>query len=991
MQIYNKFLISQKNRNFTGYMTSFLDIVAANLYAHYGNQLSSCSLIFPNRRSRLFFAQILSKLIDKPLWQPRYNTIEEIIVQFSGQQVSDSFALLLELYEVYSQNLQRQEPFDRFYFWGEVMLHDFDLIDKYRIKAEALFSNLKAQKELEDDFSFLNEDQIAHIRQFWNSFDPDSSTLQKEFLKIWEKLWPIYCQFREQLKSKGMAYEGMLYRKVAEIDLPDKLDCECFVFIGFNALNECEKALFNKLKHVGKVEFYWDYDNYYLNDEQQEAGLFLRRNVADFPSPLNSEQFSNFTTEKIIKVVAAPSDAVQAKLVPQLIKEMEAPADNRTAVVLADEQLLIPTLHALPAIASDINVTMGYPLRQTPVYALINLLLQVHHKAKAGSSGLRFYHRDVLAILYHPYIKAAAGKAAEILASEIVQKNKVYVTAHDFAGHSFLSAIFTPALTYGELHQCLLCLLEQIALVPLADENKQMIHAYVLHCSRQLNKLKKALDESCVCLSLPVYTNMLYKLLANESIPFTGEPLSGLQVLGILETRNLDFEHLIMLSANEGIIPRSYNAPSFIPYNLRRGFGLPTIEQHEAVYAYYFYRLLQRAKKITLVYNTKTDESHSGEMSRYIMQLKTESEQQVQESSVSFHIGLHPANPIVVPKDERVLEVLRKYLVEEGEKVRGTGYEVRGENSKFKIQNLKFNFLTPSAINAYLACSLQFYFRYIERLKAPDEMTEDVDGILLGNLLHRTMESLYKLPKSPEGGVDNAVITTEWLRTLLNNHELIKDSLDKALAHEYYHRDTLPAEADEDGKLVLLREVVSKYIYQIIRYDIEQTPFTLEGTELRFHHNFPFKCGDEIKHIRLGGIVDRLDRQGNRLLVVDYKTGRAKGEFKGVEALFGADAQQHNPAVLQIMLYSMLLKQQQPKLEITPKLYFMRKLYKDSNFMITDKSNKQSITDITPYMESYTAALSGILSELFNPQQAFEQTSDADSCAMCDYRKICNH
>ncbi|MCL2098109.1 MAG: PD-(D/E)XK nuclease family protein [Bacteroidales bacterium] len=960
-------------------MKSFLDIVAADLYARYGNRLSSCCLVFPNRRSRLFFAKSLSLLIDKPLWQAKYSAIEEIIEEFSGQQKADAFVLLLELYEVYKQNLQRQEPFDRFYFWGEVMLHDFDLVDKYLINAEKLFCNLKAQKELEGDFSFLSEEQIAHIRQFWSNFNPDQSSLQKEFLTIWEKLWPVYRQFREQLQSKGMAYEGMIYREVAESELPDNLHSETYIFIGFNALNECEKKLFKKLKAIGKAEFYWDYDNYYLNDKQQEAGLFLRQNVADFPSHLTAEQFSNFTAEKNIKVVAAPSDAIQAKLVPQLLKEMEAPADNRTAVVLADEQLLIPTLHALPAAASEINVTMGYPLRQTPIYALTTLLMEAHRKAKVGVSGVRYYHRDVLAVLYHPYIKAAAGQAAETLANEIIKKNKVYAAANDFSNHAFLSAIFTPAATYGELHQRLVCLFEQIALVPLADENEQMMHAYLLHCNRQLNKLKKALDESGIHLSLAVYSNMLYKLLSNESIPFIGEPLSGLQVLGVLETRNLDFEHLVMLSANEGIIPRSFNAPSFIPYNLRRGFGLPTIEQHEAVYAYYFYRLLQRAKKITLVYNTKTDELRSGEASRYIMQLKAESGHQVQESSVSLHIGLHTADPIIITKDEKVLQELHKYLVEENSQFSTLNSQFSTLNSQLSI----LNYLTPSAVNAYLACSLRFYFRYIARLKPPEEMLEDVDGLLLGNLLHRTMENLYNT-------AENKLITADWLKALSKNNELIKNSLNKALADEYYHKDSLPAEADEDGKLVLLREVVEKYIRQIIRYDTAQAPFTLEGTELRILCRFPFKSGEETKQVHLGGIIDRLDRQGKRLSVVDYKTGKVNNEFKSIEALFGADAKQHNPAVLQIMLYSILLKQQEPERDVTPKLYFMRELYKDSDFLVTDKITKESITEITPCMESFTAALSAVLSEIFNPQQPFVQTSDADTCTMCDYRKICN-
>jgi ATP-dependent helicase/DNAse subunit B len=318
-----------------------------------------------------------------------------------------------------------------------------------------------------------------------------------------------------------------------------------------------------------------------------------------------------------------------------------------------------------------------------------------------------------------------------------------------------------------------------------------------------------------------------------------------------------------------------------------------------------------------------------------------------------------------MPKDEKVLSELNRFLVEDG-----------------TLSTLSY--LSPSAINTYLSCTLRFYFRYIARLKAPDEIAEDVDGLLLGNLLHRTMESLYN-NKS-----ETNIITAEWLNALLNNHELIKNCLDKALAKEYYHRENLPAEAGEDGKLVLLREVVEKYVRKIIRYDIRQTPFTLEGAELPFRYDFPFKAGETIRQVRLGGVIDRLDRQGNRLFVVDYKTGKLNNKFKSIAALFGADVQEHNPAALQIMLYSTLLKQQHPDRGITPKLYFMRELYNDSDFLITETSSKQSITEITPYMESYTAALAATLSEIFNPQLPFAPTTHTDSCTLCDYRRICN-
>jgi len=509
----------------------------------------------------------------------------------------------------------------------------------------------------------------------------------------------------------------------------------------------------------------------------------------------------------------------------------------------------------------------------------------------------------------------------------------------------------------------------------------------VLHCSKQLNKLKKAIDESEVSLSLSVFTNMLHKLFAHESIPFTGEPLSGLQVLGILETRNIDFEHVILLSANEGVLPKSLNVPSFIPYNLRRGFGLPAIEQHEAVYAYYFYRLLQRAKKISLVYNTKTDEARTGEMGRYLMQLKMESGHTIRESSVSFHIDRKETSPIVVQKDEEAMAELQKYLVEE-----------EMENGKWKMENdcdttnksqitnrkSQIKTLSPSAINAYLSCSLRFYFRYIAHLKIPDEMTEDVDSRLLGNLLHFSIKTLYE---SFEGNVVN----TEDLQTLVDNRQKIDDALDAALAKEYYCSNKLPEEAADNGKLLLLRDVVLKYIRQIIQHDIARAPFTLEEVEKELKHVFSFTAGSSALHICLGGIIDRKERQGNTVSVIDYKTGKVKNDFKSVEALFGNDPKQHNAGVLQVMLYSVLLKLKQSDTAFIPKLYFLRELYgNDTDFLITDKSSKEKITSITPYMDTLTAALGNMLGELYNPAQPFVQTTDLDTCKYCDYREICS-
>ncbi|MDR3236470.1 MAG: PD-(D/E)XK nuclease family protein [Prevotellaceae bacterium] len=935
-------------------MTTFLDTTAADLYARFGEKISALRLVFPNRRSRLFFTQSLSKIIDKPLWQPHYNTIEEVVSRAAGRQASEPLALLLELYDIYCAVRHSSEPFDHFYFWGEVMLRDFDMIDKYRIDAGMLFRNLKAQKELEGDFSFLSDEQAALIREFWDSFSTGKSGLQERFIATWDALFDIYTQFRQRLREKEMAYEGMLYRDLDLDSLPD----EHFVFIGFNALNACEKLLFRHLKKRGRADFYWDYDAYYLHNPKQEAGVFLRQNIADFPSPEFDKAFSPFAGEKDIRMVAASSDAMQTKLVPQLLRDMHAAPDRRTAVVLADETLLIPTLHALPTVAADINVTMGYPLRQTPVYTLLELTLRLHHKAKQRGGATRFYYRDVLALLHHPYLKAMTPQAVQRHANDIVAKNKIYVSPDEFSGDALLSGIFTPAADYRQLVAQLLSLLDAVTRTVFTSENEKMAHACALHCARLLNKLHTSVDESRIALSLPVFTNMLRKLFRHENIPFSGEPLAGIQVLGLLETRNLDFENIIVLSCNEGILPQHSNAPSFIPYNLRRGFGLPTIEQHEAVYAYYFYRLLQRAKKITLVYNTKTDDVRTGEASRYLLQLQMESQKPIVSVGVNFAISHTTPEAIVISKDEKTMQELAAYYADDAPRS-----------------------LSPSAINAYLACNLQFYYRYIERLKPRDEAAEDIDGKLLGNVLHRAMEALYK----PFGGKN---VTHADMLAITAHATQLDEAVSRALAGVYYGAGELPREAHDNGKIMLLRDITAKYVRQILHYDAARTPFVIEDTERVIMQRVA--CPDVPAGIWLGGIIDRLDRQGNALHIVDYKTGATKDEFKNIAALFGDNAGERRKEALQILLYAVLLKQQHPDNNVVPKLYFLRKIYQhDTDFLLTEKDTKQRISEISPYVAPFTGELVRTLSHLFNKAIPFTQTADLDTCHYCDYKKIC--
>ncbi len=974
--------------------SSFLDIVARDLYIRYGKQMSELCLIFPNRRARLFFAKSLSRIISEPLWQPAYSTMDDFVKQAVDLQAADNFPLLLTLYESYKSVRQTDEPFDRFYYWGSMMLYDFDTLDKYRVNAQALFTNLQHQKALEGDFSFLDEDQLAAIRRFWESFQPEGkSTLQQQFIEIWEILLPVYNDFRQRLMQQKIAYEGMIYRLLAEQlesnsiiarrndeaifnqatpSLQAKrsnlqLENTRYIFIGFNALNECEKTLFRYLQRQGRAEFYWDYDAYYLNDTQQEAGWFLRENMREFPSSLENADFSNFKDEKNINIIAAPSDAVQTKLVYNILSDMSAAADVTTAVVLADEQLLIPLLHTLPSAAPNINVTMGYPIRNSAFFSLLLLLLKLLRNAKSGSgNSQRFYYADLLAVLHHPYIKIIDNQNIEKELNNIVSFNNIYVSKYKYIENQYLVSLFEKPENFSQLTEKLINLLEEIERKAASYGNDIILSCYLQHGIRRLLILKKAMDESAVEISLPVYISVLQSHLQHETIPFTGEPLIGLQVLGLLETRCLDFENVVLLSANEGILPKSLNAPSFIPYNLRKGFGIPAIEQHEAVYAYYFYRLLQRAKRITLVYNTKTDEARSGEASRYLLQLKLESGHRVQEQSVAFDMGIDTPEEISVAKTPEIVTALADY---------------------FNVEKAKL--FSPSALNTYIACPLQFYYKYVARIKEPEMVEDDINNQLLGKVLHASMERLY-IPLIRKS------LSINDLQLLLEDEWRLDEAVNQSIANVFFDADALPDDAMEDGKMLILKNVVKKYVRQVLQIDRHLIPFAVEDLECTIQQPVTFTVEGQERTITAGGIIDRMDRVGDTLRIVDYKTTTAgarkeKSTMPSLEALFDSEEKLQRKEMLQAVFYAVLLKQQQPAQNIKPLLYFLHDAFEENaNFSLVDASSGLQIDDVADYVSPFMEALRHTLVKIFDNQTPFTQTKDEKICRYCPYKLLCN-
>lgn len=946
----------------------FLKQVAEQLWERFGDKLETLTVVLPTRRARLYFALYLAAVIDKPVWQPRYLGMEELMASRSQLKQVDQYRLLVELYRVYCTHKESDETFDHFYFWGEAMLNDFDSIDKYRVNAQSLFANLADQKELEGDYSFLEEKQVELVQSFWDTFEPNkASRLQESFVEVWDILYPTYRDFKKRLTAKGIAYEGMIMRTLTEeledASFTDEFD-GTYVFVGLNALNECEKSLLSYLQRKEKALFYWDYDTYYLNNPQQEAGSFIRENIKRFPPEPLPDTFTSFSSPKSIELIASTGDVMQAKLIPQLLEELgttDSPVPNYTAIVPADERLLVPLLYALPQ-DTNVNITMGYPLAQTPVFTLAELLIKLQRGRKESSKGASsYYHKDVQGVLNHPYVRRLTGSEGDELLDRIAKYNLVYVGMTQLATTDFLKLLFSPVGSYTEMTDYLTQTLTRIAEAEL-DDNAPLRREYAYYFITALRQLKKAISDEEMDISLPIYLSLLRMAIRSIRIPFSGEPLQGTQVMGILETRALDFENVIMLSLNEGTLPQARSSISFIPYNLRRGFGIPNADQYEAIYAYYFYRMLQRAKNIRLLYSTKADEGSTGEMSRYLQQLKMESGHQVLERTVTYSIDIETQRIITATKTDEVMQKLA----------------ARAESG-----------LSPSAISTYIACPMQFYFKYILNLRETEEVEEDVSMTSFGNILHSAVEQLYR--PYVDKTLDLATI-----KALRFNDELVKQKVDNAFAQAYFKSDRLPSDFEQNGKLAIVRDVVLRYVKGVLQHDMSKAPFVVRMLEEQLRIPYSVDVRGASQPLYLKGIIDRVDEVDGTIHIVDYKTGRSKREFKGLDALFADTSDKQNSAVLQTFLYALMYEAAfGASKAVTPTLYFVRDVFSNSfNHLIVERVSRTEqveVQDFSHYRSEFTLRLNQTLATLFDREQSFVQTTDLQVCkTYCPFAMICN-
>ncbi len=945
-------------------MNPFLKQVANYLYVNHRAELGEYCLVFPGRRAGVFFTAYLNELIDQPMLSPEITTISELISSLTSLQQADPVSLVLKLQDVYSKVTGHQEPLDEFFFWGEILLADFDDVDKYMLNADDLFRNISDLKELENQFDYLTEEQKRAIDEFWGNLDKVPHSFNKEkFIGIWTKLAEIYHRFYEVLKQNNLAYSGMIYREVAEEiqkNTATNLTAKKYVFVGFNALNSCEKTIFRKLENQGKAMFFWDYDDFYLNDNENEAGRFLRTNLTLFPAPKtfipeNQLQAKN----RKITLVSVPGKITQAQAInlPQVLDSfgLNSRFDN-TAFVLADENLLIPVISSVGKNFSDINITMGYPFVNTPVYGFISQLISLQKNIRKSANSAVFYYKPVVALLNHQFVVSPDVKA---FVSEMTKKNKVYIDSAELNFNPFVAGIFSCPENWQQILDYFLEVLKELSLKFNSTENDQvkLESEYLYQAFLAVQRLKDTLLD----LNVPDFpVKIMYRLLDQSlrriSIPFEGEPLTGLQIMGLLETRCLDFENLVLFSANEGFLPHIAAGHSFVPYHLRKGFGMPTYEDRDAMYAYYFYRLIQRTEKTAIVYNSITEGIASSEKSRFLYQLIYDSDFEIEELNLSFNFKSTTNEPIGIEATEAHIQKLV---------------------SRYSERNL-----SPSAINTYLECKLKFYFKYVAGIKEKDEIKEEIDAVLFGNLFHYAIELLYK-------PFENKIVEAAALKLLSGDKRRIEEVVRQAVAVKYFQM--YPEDSGKiklSGQSILIAAHMKDYIVQLLENDIRFAPFKIESLEREYVSNYQVKTGGSSAILRIGGIVDRIDRTADGLRIIDYKTGRnLKLDFKDWSNLLDRDYGQRRKEILQTLIYSDILDRLDGEASIYPAIYKLDDLFQEE---FVPNVIYQGEKLIYQRIETeFQNAFDELLAEMFSVENVFDQVKDSQKCSYCSYNAIC--
>ena len=953
-------------------MEPFLYHVAKDLIERYGNNLSEVTIVFPGKRAQLYMNQFLSYFAQGPVWAPRFVTIDELFQQLSPYSASEPILNVCKLYRIYSQLVTAPESLDDFYGWGEILMNDFDDIDKHMVDADKLFTNV-ADLAAMDQVDYLNDEQIKALHEFFTKFDVNHQTeIKKRFMRIWQVMPDMYARLKEDLRKDGIMYKGALYREVAERIKNENIEIKSgyYAFVGFNVLDEVEETLFSALRDAGKALFYWDYDIYYtLQEKGHEAGLFLRHNLEHYPNALPATLFDNLLNgKKQIRFLSASTDNAQVRYLPQWIAEKLTSPENQSAVVLCDESLMQPALHAMPT--ATVNVTMGYPLTDTAIYGYYSTLVDL--QTDGYDKDLQRFRPSALERLTkNPFFTSYPQDTLPLT----YQADNVSLI-------SWLTAVFE---ALGK------------SLSPQASNLSPLHIETTFQIYRILGQFNWLLSNAELNISTTTLRRLLRQVLASASIPFHGEMDEGLQVMGVLEARNLDFRHLVMLSVGEGIIPRRSSDTSLIPYILRAHFGLDTTERQDAVYAYSFYRQLQRAEDITLVYNDNSVGTSQREQSRFLRQLLAETPLQIEQGTLNAPLSIVTEEVKPIAKDDRTMQLLR---------------------SK--------SYLSPTAINQYVECPVRFYYQQVAGIRMPNRPQDGIDNALFGTLFHDSCELFYNHLRHITGRTEVLSSDLKPITASLQRH--LTSYVDLAFWVDFFHGeeyDSFKHEAERQAFLapflqttdretlkqmvcelyvegthayftglnMIIRDVILQLVIQLVRWDIAHTPFTLVGMETAKYTDITVRSGGKDITLTIGGRIDRMDIMNIEgcptLRIVDYKTGRSKSGPKDVEGIFNSHVHNARGYYLQTFLYSLIMSHE-TQLPVSPNLFYVLSATDCEKYDPILRFGKDPITDIRAYASEYTEALQGLLADIYDANKPFYPTDDPETnCKYCDFRQLC--
>ena len=1085
-------------------MNSFLELVAKDLYQKCDGNFQNLTIIFPNKRASLFFNQHIFSIANAPLWAPTYLTISELFQTLSPLEVADTIELVCRLYQAYEEAYQQNgevmdETLDKFYSWGELMLSDFQDIDNNHVDAEDLFRNISDLNDL-TRFDYLSKEQVKALQEYFQDFDI-STLLKENYMSLWKILPTIYTCFRKELRTAGLAYEGMLKRNVVSrlggvlplderlsegqeaiaqqkvADFKERIQQQKFAIVGFNVLNKTEKEMFKFLKENSQVYFYWDFDEAYQQQKADdhkvfEAGRFIYEDMQAFPNEFKPDTetyrlaYRNFaSSKKHITYISSPTENAQTQYIGTWMQQCHLQAEgeplNQSAIVLCNENLLQSVLHSIPvdeefAKRFKLNVTMGYPLLQTPIssylMAVLDLQLHGYHENRSGNSFWRY--AQVAAVLKHPYTNRLGGEVARNLLTTIKSHNILFPSVSLIENlpvdqndeekakqqeqqKAFLLQLFTKQNSMRDLLNYLLQLIQSVGNSYRQVEKTFDYQLYVesvlsvFNAYKIVNRLLK-LEESGILrfepstalragfkfgyaelkvqvssfiplpspfgeglgVRLSLLSRLLFQIINSHSLPFHGEPAVGIQLMGVLETRNLDFKNVLMLSVNEGNLPKSETCSSFIPYFLREEYHLTTRDKRNSLYAYYFYRLVQRAENVTLIYNNSTEGTSRGEMSRFMKQMLVEQEDlqlahKIELKNLSATNVPYLPSSIVVPKSEEVMEQLR-------------GHFVWGEDGSrpTALKPSSNGYLSPSAINTYIDCPLQFYFQKVAQLYPEDELTDDVEDNTFGSIFHFCMSEIYT-----RLGIGKP-LTTEDIDSILDKANTIAYFVDRAFNHEFFHESDLNKTPTYNGNQLLIRSVIITYVKNQLEYDKQFCPLTIIEVEKEHSSFFKLSNGTTVK---LGGIIDRIDRvhlpdNTDQLRILDYKTSAKVKTAQSVEALFDSKNTNRSNHIMQAFYYADIYSREESVRQAVGVSLMYVKLAKEGEkerkkcnpLVMLDKTEVRDFAhqgdttnpDVT-LRDAYHSQLLAVIDSIFNPDVPFTQAPTNHPCKYCKFLAIC--